>query len=61
MYRTHFICLFALSAVVLGLWSFRLVLFDVTEARAASRSSPIDIMQLMREAKDLPAQAYDAI
>lgn len=61
MHRTRFIWLFALIAAVLGLLSLRLVLFDVTDARAASRSNPIDIMQMMREAKDLPAEAYDAI
>jgi hypothetical protein len=61
MYRTHFICLFALLAAVLGLLSLRLVLFDVSDARAASRTNPIDIIQMMREAKDLPVQAYDAI
>ena len=61
MHRTHFIWLFALIAAGLGLLSLRLVLFDVTDARAASRSNPIDIMQMMREAKDLPAEAYDAI
>jgi hypothetical protein len=61
MYRTHFICLFALIAAVLGLLSLRLVLLDVSDARAASRANPIDVMQMMREAKDLPAEAYDAI
>lgn len=61
MHRTHYICLFALIAAVLGLLSLRLVLFDVTDARAASRANPIDIMQMMREAKGLPAEAYDAI
>ena len=61
MHRTHYICLFALIAAVLGLLSLRLVLFDVTDARAASRANPIDILQMMREAKDLPAEAYDAI
>ena len=61
MQRTHFIWLFALIAAVLGLLSLRLVLFDVADARAASRANPIDIMQMMREAKELPAEAYDAI
>ena len=61
MHRPHYICLFALIAAVLGLLSLRLVLFDVTDARAASRANPIDIMQMMREAKGLPAEAYDAI
>jgi hypothetical protein len=61
MQRTHFIWLFALIPAVLGLLSLRLVLLDVTDARAASRANPIDIMQMMQEAKDLPVQAYDAI
>ena len=61
MHRTHYFCLFALIAAGLGLLSLRLVLLDVTDALAASRANPIDIMQMMREAKGLPAEAYDAI
>jgi hypothetical protein len=61
MYRRHFICLVALIAAVLGLLSSRVVLLDVTDARAASGTNPIDIMQMMREANDLPVQTYDAI
>ena len=61
MYRTRFIWLFALIAAVLGLLSLRLVVLDVTDARAATQASSIDIMHMMREAKDLPVEAYDAI
>jgi hypothetical protein len=61
MHHVRIIGLVTLIAAVLGLLSLRLALLDATDARAASQSKPMDIMQMMREAKDLPVQAYDAI
>jgi len=61
MHRTSILGLAVLIASVLGLLTFRLVLLDATDARAASQPRSMDIMQMMREAKDLPVQAYDAI
>jgi hypothetical protein len=61
MHRTRILGVVALIAAALGMLSLRLVLLDVTDARAASPSNGIDIMQMMREVKDLPVQAYDAV
>jgi hypothetical protein len=61
MSHTRILGVAALVAAVLGLLSLRLILLDATDARAASQTKPIDIMQMMREAADLPIQAYDAM
>jgi hypothetical protein len=60
MNRIHVFCLAALVAAV-GLLSAQVVSLRATDAQAASRADPIDVMQMMRYAKELPAQAYDAI
>lgn len=61
MQRTHILCLAALIALGLGALSSQVVPHNVTDAQPAPRANPIDIMQMMRDAKDLPVEAYDAI
>jgi hypothetical protein len=61
MNRTHILCLAALVALGCGGLNSQLVSLNGTVAQAASCANPIDIMQMMRDAKELPVQAYDAI
>jgi hypothetical protein len=61
MTRIRILGLAALAAVGIGLMSSQLVSFNVTNAQAAFQAIPIDVMQMMRDAGDLPVQAYDAI
>jgi hypothetical protein len=60
MKRTHILYLAALIALGLGVLSSPVLLLNVTDAQPGPRANPIDVMQMMRDAKDLPVQAYDA-
>ena len=62
MRRTHVIASVTLAAAMLALLGMRVITADVaSEARTAPQSVSIDILQMMRDARGLHVQQYDAI
>jgi hypothetical protein len=62
MRRTHVIASVTLATVIVALLCMRAITAHVaSEARSASSSVSIDIMQMMRDAQGLQVQEYDAI
>jgi hypothetical protein len=62
MRRTHVIASVTLATVIVALLGMRVITTDVAgEARSAFPSVSIDILQMMRDARDLQAEQYDTI
>jgi hypothetical protein len=62
MRRTHVIASVTLATVIVALLGMRVITTDVaSQARSTPSTVSIDIMQMMRDARELQTQQYDAI